>query len=124
MPPPTIAIIRRSRTRASGRNLCRQPGKTLPGQILERRRKQRRVVERLGTHDLKADSGREVTEADIDVVKNFDVVAKETDGLDHDRGVALLAQRGEGVLYRRTDPASAGHALALKGEKPIGGGEA
>ncbi len=96
----------------------------MPGQVLKRRRQQRRVVERLRAHDFQADSGRKVTEADIDVVKDLDVVAEEADGLDHDRGVAFLAQRGEGVLHRGTDPGSAGHALALKGEKPVGGGEA
>ena len=76
----------------------------------------------MGAHDLEADSGSEVAEADVDVVKDLDVVAEEADGLDHDGSVPFLAQRGESVLHRGTDPGSAGHALALKGEKPVGGG--
>jgi len=86
MPPPTIAIIRRAR-REPRKNLCGRPSEALPGQVLKRRRKQRRIIERLG----RTTSGRfqrKIAEADIDVVKDLDVVAEKADGLDYDRGVA------------------------------------
>ncbi len=57
MPPPTIAIISVA-DKASEMNLCRQAGKTLRARS-RASRQQRRVVERLRTHDLKADPGGE-----------------------------------------------------------------
>src|ERR1700733_601742 len=101
----------------------REASEALPGQVFERRRQERRVVERLRAHHFQANAGREITEADVDVVKNLDVVAEEANGLDHNRRMAFLAQRSERVLYRGTDPGSARHALALEGEKPVGLGE-
>jgi RNA-splicing ligase RtcB len=62
-----------------------QSRKALTDQVLERSRKQRRVVERLRTHDFKADSSRELAETNINVVKNLDVVAEKADRLNHDR---------------------------------------
>ena len=102
----------------------REASQALPGQVFERRRQERRVVERLRAHHFQANAGREIAEADVDVVEDLDVVAEEADGLDHDRGMALLAKRGQRVLYRGADPGSARHALTLEGEKPVGGGEA
>ncbi len=113
-------LIGRQHRRAS---LPREAREALPGQILESRGQQRRIVERLRANDVEADWSREVAKADIDVIKDLDVVAEEPDGLDHDRGVAFLAKRGEGVLDRRADPGATGHALALEGEKPVVGGE-
>src|ERR1700733_13049712 len=98
----------------------REASQALPGQVLERRRQERRVVERLRAHHFQANAGRKIAEADVDVVKDLDVVAEEADGRDHQRRMASLAQRSERVLYCGTDPGSARHALALEGEKPVG----
>ena len=97
----------------------REASQALPGQVLERRRQERRVVERLRADHFQANAGRVVTETDVDVVKDLDMVAEEADGLDHNRRMAFLAKSSKRVLYRGTDPGSARHALALEGEKPV-----
>src|SRR5579859_5647299 len=64
-----------------------------------------------------------VAKGNVDIVEDLDMVAEETNGLDYNGRVTFLAQTGEGGFHGRTDPGSAGHALALKGEKPVRSGE-
>ena len=95
----------------------------LLGQVGEGAGEGGRLVERLGAFYTQTKALAEITKCYVDVVEDFDVIAKESDGLDDDGGVSCLTQRREGVLDRGPYPRAAGDALALKGEEPISIGQ-
>src|ERR1017187_3675148 len=83
-------------------------------------REQRRVVEAFGTVEAQAERAGGLSERDVDVVEDLDVVAEKADGLQDDSGVAFVANRLQRVLNRGADPRASGDSLALEGEEPRG----
>ena len=81
-------------------------------------------VEAFGAGELHAEGGGLGFEVDVDVVEDLDVIAEEADGLEDDGFVAGLGEELEGVRDGGADPGSAGDALRLEGEVPVGVGEA
>src|ERR1035437_7063083 len=83
-------------------------------------REQRRVVEAFGTVEAQAERAGGLSERDVDVVEDLDVVAEKTDGLQDDSRVAFVANCLQRVLDRGADPRASGDSLALEGEEPSG----
>src|SRR5262249_59686942 len=86
------------------------------GQIRQGGDESRRSVQRLRAPQAQLLFIRKALEADIDVVEHLDVIADKANRSYHHALVPVLFQFEHGALHRWSQPATAGHALALKSE--------
>ena len=111
-------LVHHAHKAATGRKRLRASGPSLPSKIGDRCREQGRSVQRFRADAVPYRFCSELAKADVDVVKNLDVVAQESNRLTR-LAHGLIAQRSQRVFDCRADPWAAGHALALKGKKPV-----
>src|SRR5437870_9202777 len=86
--------------------------------ISQCRDQQRRIVQRLGAPEPHAFFFRELPEANVNVVQNFNVVAQKPDWLNKYPAIARLPEFQNRIFDRRPKPRAARHSLALKSELP------
>src|SRR5215467_11069573 len=84
----------------------------------------RRFVQRLRAPQADAVVASKLLKTDVDIVKDFHVVAQEANGLEENFVAALFLEGKQRLFDRGAEPSSSGHSLTLKGELPIFGCEA
>src|SRR5439155_4972063 len=95
-----------------------QPCQPFRCKISQCRDQQRRIVQRLGAPEPHAFFFRELPEANVNVVQNFNVVAQKPDWLNKYPAIARLPEFQNRIFDRRPKPRAARHSLALKSELP------
>src|ERR1017187_3042753 len=124
MPPPIMAT-RFITERVQGTGNREQPSSALQldirGNYVDQGLGEEwRVVQGFGTVEAQAERAGGLSERDVDVVENLDIVAEKADGLQNDSRVAFVTNCLQRVLDRGADPRASGDSLALEGEEPRG----
>src|SRR5438034_1523648 len=79
----------------------------------------RRIVQRFCPPKLHAFTFCELFEDDINIVKDLDVIAEESDRLHENCAMAAAFKFNDGRLHSWPQPRTSRHPLALKSESPV-----